>query len=83
MHYRLYFMNRVSGHIEGVEELDAPDDGHALNQSFAFRGERPLELWCDSRKVARVEARDLTLEMLERRRWERALRETEQAAQTA
>ena len=83
MHYRLYLMNPVSGHIEGVEEFEAPDDGQAFNQSFAFRGERPIELWCESRKVGRVEARDLTLEMLERRRWERALRETEQAAQTA
>ena len=83
MHYRLYFMNRVSGHIEGVEEFDAPDDGYAFNQIFAFRGERPIELWCDNRKVGRLDARDLTLEILERRRWERALRETEQAAQTA
>ena len=83
MNYRLYLMNPLSGHIEGIEEFDALDDGHAFNQSFAFRGERPLELWCDSRKVGRVEARDLTLEMLERRRWERALRDAEQDAKTA
>jgi len=82
MHYRVYVMNAKSGHIEGVEELDAPDDGSALNESFAFRGERPLELWCETRKVARIEARDLTQELLERRRWERALLEAERDVRT-
>jgi hypothetical protein len=83
MQYRLYFMNRVSGHIEGVEHLDAPDDGSAFNDSLAFRGDRAVELWCDTRKVGRIDARDLTQEMLERRRWERALRDAQQSEQTA
>jgi hypothetical protein len=83
MHYRLYLMNARSGHIEGVEEFDAPDDGHAINQSFAFAGDRPLELWCGGRKVGRVEARDLTQELLERRRWERAVQQAEQEGQAA
>ena len=83
MHYRLYFMNRVSGHIEAVEHIDAPDDGIAFNECLAFRGDRAVEVWCDTRKVGRVEARDLTQEMLERRRWERALRDAQQSQQTA
>ena len=83
MHYRLYFMSATSGHIEGVEQLDAPDDGHAVNQMCAFLGDRPVELWCDTRKVSRLEARDLTVEMLERRRWARALAEAEQEKRTA
>jgi hypothetical protein len=77
MHYRLYLMNPASGHIDGVEEFDCADDGSAFNQSFGFAGDRPVELWCESRKVGRIQARDLTQEMLERRRWERALRDAE------
>lgn len=83
MQYRLYFMNRVSGHIEGVEHFDATDDGSALKESLAFRGDCALELWCDTRKVARIDARDLTQEMLERRHWERAIRDAQQNEQTA
>jgi hypothetical protein len=70
--YRLYFMNALSGHIEGVEEFSVLNDGHAFAKCCAYVGERPVELWCATRKVGRLEARDLTEEMLERRRWARA-----------
>jgi hypothetical protein len=70
--YRLYFMNASSGHIEGVEEFSSLNDGHAFAKCCVYGGERPVELWCGTRKVGRLEARDLTEEMLERRRWARA-----------
>jgi hypothetical protein len=82
-YYRLYLMNAVTGHIESVEDFDAANDGVAFNQAYQYGGEQPVELWCGTRKVGRIEARDLTEEMLERRRWERALREEQELAQTA
>ena len=83
MDYRLYFMSAVTGHIEGVEHIDAPNDGQAVNQMCAFLGDRPVELWCDTRKVSRLEARDLTAVILERRRWARALAEAEEEKRIA
>jgi hypothetical protein len=83
MHYRLYFMNAVSGHIEGVEEFDESSDADALAKCCAFVGKRPVELWCERRKVTRLEARDLTEEMLERRRWARAIADAQRDKQTA
>jgi hypothetical protein len=82
MEYRLYFMNAQSGHIEGVEEFKALNDGDAYANCCAYVGQRPIEVWCGTRKVGRLKARDLTEEMLERRRWARAVAE-EEAKRTA
>ena len=83
MHYRLYYMSATTGHIEGVEHIDAQNDAQAVNEMCGFLGDRPVELWCDTRKVSRLEARDLTAVMLERRRWARALAEAEEEKRTA
>ena len=54
-YYRLYFMNRFSGHIERFEEFDAPYDEVARDLAAQQAGDEPLELWCGSRKVHRFE----------------------------
>ncbi|WP_116090339.1 hypothetical protein [Sphingomonas crusticola] len=54
-HYRLYFMNPRSGHIDRAQDLDAPDDQAALRLASTYDGIHPLELWCNSRKVYRIE----------------------------
>lgn len=56
--YRLYFMNRFSGHIERFEEIEAPGDRDACDLAARHVGEEPLELWCGHRKVHRFEAED-------------------------
>ncbi len=55
-YYRLYFMNRFSGHIERFEELDASSDEAARDLAAGRVGDEPLELWCGHRKVQRFEA---------------------------
>ena len=54
--YRLYLLNRFSGHIDGVEDLTSADDVGAI----ALASERPrgvpTELWCGGRKVCRIDA---------------------------
>jgi hypothetical protein len=50
-HYRLYRLNPHSGHIDGAEDLHAPDDGEAIRRIEAGDRERPLELWSGGRKV--------------------------------
>lgn len=56
LYYRLYFMNRYSGHIDRCAEFEAPDDGAALDLASEHIGESPLELWSGRRKVRRIEA---------------------------
>ena len=56
MYYRLYFMNPISGHIERFADFEAPDDSAALSLAREHIGDNPLELWCGSRKVHRIEA---------------------------
>jgi hypothetical protein len=55
-YYRLYFLDRRSGHINAFTEIDAVDDQAAVGLANAQVGERPLELWCEGRKVRRIEA---------------------------
>lgn len=54
-YYRLYILHPYSGHIQSFEEFDAADDGAALHIASERRGERPSELWCEGRKVQRLE----------------------------
>jgi len=54
-HYRLYFMNPLSGHIDRAVDLDARDDSDAARQCVMRTAKRPLELWCAGRKVRRFE----------------------------
>ena len=54
-HYRLYFMNERSGHIDRAENLEADDDVQAVEAARKLAGKQPLELWRDTRKVYRFE----------------------------
>ena len=66
-YYRLYFMNGFSGHIERFEEFDAPDDTAAIAWAGTMKGPLSLELWCAQRKVTRIEAADLTSQLIAKR----------------
>ena len=55
-YYRLYFMDPRSGHIDRFAEFEAPDDRQASALAREHVGEYPLELWCERRKVHRIEA---------------------------
>ena len=55
-YYRLYFLDRFTGHIRTAENLYAADDGDAAEQVRERDLAEPLELWCGGRKVARFEA---------------------------
>jgi hypothetical protein len=54
-YYRLYFMDRASGHIVRFAEFHAPTDGAATALARENEGYKPLELWCRHRKVIRLE----------------------------
>ena len=58
-YYRLYFMNRFSGHIERFEELDASGDEAACDLAATQVEETPIELWCGHRKVRRFEPENI------------------------
>ena len=73
-YYRLYFMNGFSGHIERFEELDASDDAAAIELARTMQGALSLELWCSHRKVTRIEAIDLTSQLLAQRAEAKAVR---------
>ncbi|MBC9033691.1 hypothetical protein IAG41_14945 [Sphingomonas sp. JC676] len=55
LYYRLYFMDPQTDHIDRFAEINAPDDQHALAHAKAHEGWQPLELWCGSRKIMRLE----------------------------
>ena len=55
-YYRLYFMHPDNGHIDRFAEFEAPDDRAAVALASEHLGENPLELWCERRKVGRIEA---------------------------
>jgi hypothetical protein len=56
-YYRLYVLSGPEGRFVGFEEIEAEDDVAAVRQTDQFIGERPLELWCGSRKVRGFAAR--------------------------
>jgi hypothetical protein len=49
-------LGEPNGRFVGFEEIQADDDAEALRRAEAFVGERPLELWCGSRKVSSIPA---------------------------
>jgi hypothetical protein len=53
-HYRLYFMNSANGHIERVEEFEAPDDVVAESALVGKLDDHALELWQGTRRVIRL-----------------------------
>ena len=50
-YYRLYFMHRLSGHIDHYREFEAEDDDAALAIAEDWREDRPMELWNLERKL--------------------------------
>jgi hypothetical protein len=55
-YYRLYFFDRVRGHIDQFREFEAPDDPAAVAQGADWRDLDAMELWCGHRRVKRWEA---------------------------
>lgn len=51
VYYRLYFMNRFSGHIDQYREFEAVNDDDALAIAESWREHRPMELWNLERKL--------------------------------
>jgi len=58
--YRLYFMERFSGHIEQAREFAAQDDAAAIAIAEQSRDNRPMELWRAAHKVRYWDARPIT-----------------------
>jgi hypothetical protein len=50
-YYRLYFMDRFSGHIDHFREFEADGDDAALASAEAWREDQPMELWNRERKL--------------------------------
>jgi len=55
-YYRLYFMNRHSGHIDAVEDFDAASDAEAIERADGRIVRAPFELWSGAQKIYRREA---------------------------
>ena len=55
-YYRLYFFDRLGGHIDQFREFEAADDAAAVAQGADWRELEAMELWCGDRKVKRWEA---------------------------
>jgi len=55
-YYRLYLLSAPEGRFVGFEEIEAADDVEAARIAETYVGERPLELWCGTRKVRAIPA---------------------------
>jgi hypothetical protein len=51
LYYRLYFMDRFSGHIEHCREFEAADDEAAIGVAEGWNEGGPMELWNLQRKL--------------------------------
>lgn len=56
LYYRLYFLDRFSGHIDHVREFEAADDTAATAIAERLREGHPAELWNRNRKLKRWDA---------------------------
>ncbi len=54
--YRLYFMDRFTGHIEHRREFLADDDTAAMTIARSWATGQPMELWLGTHKLKRWEA---------------------------
>ena len=50
-YYRLYFMDRFSGHIDHFREFEADSDPAALATAEQWANGGPMELWNRTRKL--------------------------------
>ena len=55
IYYRLYFMDRYSGHIDHFREFEAESDESAVAIAEHWRNGTPMELWNRHRKLKRWE----------------------------
>lgn len=53
LYYRLYYMDRYSGHIDHFREFEAEDDSAAIEIADGWRNGRAMELWNRHRKLKR------------------------------
>jgi hypothetical protein len=53
IYYRLYFMDRFSGHIDHFREFEADGDSTAIELALGWRNGQPMELWNRQRKLKR------------------------------
>ena len=58
-YYRLYFLDRFSGHIEHFREFEAEGDEAALLLAQKWREGQPMELWNRHRKLKHWDDDDL------------------------
>jgi hypothetical protein len=49
--YRLYFMDRFSGHIEHRREFEASSNSEAMAIAESWRNGQPMELWLGAHKL--------------------------------
>ncbi|HKX92625.1 MAG TPA: hypothetical protein VJM15_09415 [Sphingomicrobium sp.] len=54
--YRLYFMDRFSGHIDHRRDFIADSDDAAIATANEWYDGNPMELWAGARKLKRWEA---------------------------
>ena len=57
--YRLYFMDRFSGHIDHRRDFVADSDAAAVKIAHGWFDGNPMELWRGSTKLKRWEAEPL------------------------
>ena len=62
--YRLYFMDRFSGHIEHRREFVADDDASAIAIASGWSTGQPMELWTGSHKLKRWDAEAVAREWI-------------------
>ena len=51
--YRIYFVDLPTGRVKMVQEFEAENDGAALIEADRLRGDEPMELWCQDRRIAK------------------------------
>jgi hypothetical protein len=57
--YRLYFMDRFSGHIDHRRDFVASDDAHAIEIAQTWYRGKPMELWLGGHKLKRWDGEPL------------------------
>jgi hypothetical protein len=55
-YYRLYYLDRLSGHVDHFREFEAESDEAAIAYADDTRGLTPMELWNGERKIKDWEA---------------------------
>jgi len=53
IYYRLYYLDRFSGHIDHFREFEADGDEAAIDLAQSWSNGRPMELWNRHRKLKR------------------------------